>query len=356
MEQAAIQVDNQVILFSDSKLMKQFTTYLKRKRVLTTKLAYCKEINRFFEWHCGKVITLLDDGDVVSPISKSDIIVNQSLVSDYQTYLIDELHMSPSSINKAIVAVRGLYTQLAANDFPVKSEWFKGLEKLDKNDESQWASFTYEEAVQAMEVVRPTEKGDMKVAMINTAIRTGFRLGDLLCMKREHIKLFEGKTWTIKLKGKRGKWNWKPILPEVKDELLMIADTYNHQDGLIFKIQRNTINKMMKLIRKELKLENEEERYVFHSFKKCAVLEIYNITNGDVKQMQEAGNHIDATTSLNTYTKLDKRQKIHESPMLLIGQNINIMEKLEELTKEQLIDLIRKCGKNVHYELHNLLK
>lgn len=342
-------------LNDNAKLMKQFSTYLQRKRVHTTKLAYLKEINRFYDWLCGKQVTLLDDGNVVSAITEKEMLMDQSQAHDYQHYLIEE-GLSASSINKAIVSVRGLYTQLAANNFPVKSEWFKGLEKVESEGE-QWAAFTFEESMKAMEVVRHTEKGDMKAAMINTVIHTGFRIGDLEKLRKEHITLFENKTWTIKVKGKRGKWNWKPITPELKDEILSITDKYNYTDGAIFKIQRNTVNKMMKLIRKELGLERAgEERYVFHSFKKCAVSEIYNITNGDVKHIQEAGNHADASTALNIYTKLEKRKQIHESPMLLIGKDINIMEALGELTREQIVALIGKCGKNVHYELYNLLQ
>lgn len=328
--------------------------YLNKKRNVNTRAEYYSYIERFFYTVHKKTLNQL---------TIPDLILRQSIVENYQAYLLDN-NLSKASVQKAISAVRGLYKYLAANDYDVKVEWFEALESIP-DDGEEYAAFTYEQMIQAKEVVSnyykhdSKEKGDVKAVMIETAFVTSFRLRELMKLKKSSFQLVDGRTWTVTVVGKRNKRNTTAISTELYESIIHIANKYSEQiesqDGCIFKFNEKTIGKMMALIRKELGLEGiEGERYVFHSFKSGGINEVGRLTGGNIKEMQEQGNHSDPKTTFKHYAKL--KRNFHNAPSLRIGKKISVIPQLEKMTKEEILELLSKASLSVHIELENLLK
>lgn len=348
-----------VIQMFDHSLTEDIKGFLRKKRNTDTRAEYHSLLNRFFQFHCKKDIEYVTMGD---------LIIKQSIVENYRLYLQtkteDKKALKKTAVDKAVSVIRGLYTYLASNDYPVKAEWFQQLESIP-DDSGEYATFTWEETERAIASTLKRyksdvkEKGDMKAVMIETAFVTSLRLNELRRIRPSSFKHVEDQTWEITVRGKRGKILKSPITDELYEKIMAVslryADPENNPQGFIFQINDKTVGKMVKYIVKDLGLTAEEgQRYVFHSFKSGGINEVGRITGGDVKEMQSQGKHNDPSTTFKHYAKL--KRNIHSSPNLRIGKKVDIIPQLEKLSKEEILSIIAKSGRFVHYELERLLK
>lgn len=102
---------------------------------------------------------------------------------------------------------------------------------------------------------------------------------------------------------------------------------------------------MMNYIRENI--DFGERNITFHSFKKSSIKEVALLTNWDIKAMQRQGNHKDATTMLNFYME---EKSIDD--LIIVDTNYRVpVEKFEELSKEELVDLLKNADRNTQVKL-----
>lgn len=194
--------------------------------------------------------------------------------------------------------------------------------------------------------VREVRKGDIKEALIETAVVTCFRRDSLLNLRWEHLKKMDG-VWVLcaieKAVGKGKKESIKPISDALYVKLMNIKKKYKHEH--IFPMQGKTVVLMMQRYREKLGLSND---VTFHSLKKCGMNEAYDLSGGDIKTVAEQGDHDNFGTSMKYY--LNKKKKYSEMIGLQIGQDIDL-SPIEELSHAELLELIKNSGRSLQTQL-----
>ncbi|MDH6674411.1 integrase [Paenibacillus sp. LBL] len=337
-----------LIEIHDNQYFNSINTYFNTIRNVKTRVEYEREIRNFFQKVRNRALEFITLDDLQS--------INKEVIEQYRLYLQNVEKKGSSAIQKFTSALKMLYNYLASVEIPVKTVAFTSLSKID-NDTIEYEAFNYEQVEVAINTVKPTEKGDMKVALILTACYTSFRKNELLSLKYSGLKEIDG-VWTIgfpKKVGKRNTENRMPIPDELYEQIMALKAIYGGPDDLIFKIQPKTIQKMMDRIRAALGIKNSEGegRYVFHSFKKFGVTEVAIITNGDVIKIQRQGNHKDPRTAINTYAKI--KDKYSDYPNLQIGKKTDVVSQLKGLGEDKILEILEKCSRSVHLEIQKHL-
>lgn len=328
--------NTQKVIFKNDTVYGFIKTFLEKKALNSknTSSSYETDIRQFFKATRYKNI---------EDLTIEDLTFTNSEVEEYQVSMSNEY--SHSTIARKISAVKNLYSKLEANDYPVKEAWFN-VDKIKGNSKS-WEVIDWDTAKDMMMLAdREIRKGDVKSALIETAVVTSFRQSSLLSMTWDNLTMMDG-VWVLcavdNAVGKGKKESIKPISNELYEKLMLIKKRYNHKH--IFPLQKRTVVLMMQRYREKLGLP---ETVTFHSLKKCGMNEAYEISNGDIRVVAEQGDHADFGTSMKFY--LNKKKKYSEMVGLEIGKEIDL-SPLEELSHEELLELVRKSGRAVQRQL-----
>src|SRR5690606_21671595 len=120
-------------------------------------------------------------------------------------------------------AISSLYDFFETNEYPVKAKVMK-VSPLSDDSES-YGKITLDEAREMAELVKKQVKGVEKSCLIRLAYVTSIRLGALLSLTWNNIKLSEnGNFYTVEVFDKGKKKDRKPITKELYEELLKIKD------------------------------------------------------------------------------------------------------------------------------------
>ncbi|WP_175076397.1 tyrosine-type recombinase/integrase [Bacillus glycinifermentans] len=316
----------------DKNVYGTIRTYLLRKgqNSKNTLETYERHIRDFFKTMRGKEIT-----DLV----EDDLIFTKKQIETYQVSL-KERHKG-TTVNNAMSAIRECYKRLADDGFNVDIAWFN-LERYDEHDKESYDSLTYEEVVHSIELVSKTRKGREKALLIRVAYATAWRLKSILDLEFDDIVNIND-IWYIRTMGKGNKWSYKKLSADLYNELMSFKEEVKRDK--IFQLTEKTIKRMMNYIRSNIDFGHR--RIVFHSFKKASIDEVNILSGGDIKLMQAHGDHANASTTLNDYAS---KKKLEE--LLIVDVNTNIpIEKFEEMSKEELVDLIRKADRTTQIRL-----
>lgn len=311
---------------------------------------YESDIRQFFLVVKGKHLEML---------TVDDLKLTVKVVEDYQVKLATnktkDLRInkgetySPNSIARKISAVKKLYNKLEANEYPVKEAWFK-VDKI-KGETKSYGVLEWSQVQQMMELVKDEIKGDVKSALLETAVVTCFRQNSLLNLTWDNLHKYDG-VWVLCAEddaiGKGMKVSKKPINDDLYKKLMDLKKKYGGEK--IFPITKKTVVIMMQNLREKLDLD---EDITFHSLKKCGINEAYELSGGDIMAVAEQGDHESFGTTMKHY--MQKKKKFSNMIGLKIGQEVDIAP-IEELTHEQLLDLVKKSSRSLHIELLNNLK
>lgn len=310
-------------------------TYLKRKEQnsIRTKETYERAIRDFFQTMRGKEIEQL---------LPEDIVFEKHQIKSYQVAL-KEKHKG-STVNGAMTAVRELYKRFSEDGFDVDINWFN-IEGYDEHDSESYGILTHEEVVEILNLVLNTRKGKEKALLIRLAYATAFRKDTLLNMKWNQIVNIKD-VWYAKVMGKGNKPSHKKLTNELYNELMNFKKEKNAQDDeKIFQLTDKTIKLMMKYIRTNM--DFGDRWIVFHSFKKASINEVNLISGGDIKAIQAHGDHSNAETALNYYMANKSLEEL-----VPVDINVNIpLEKLDDMSKEDLVSLIKNMDRTTQIKL-----
>lgn len=293
----------------------------------------------------------------IEMLTEHDLIITNEDVENYQVMLATNKNKdinkgnpyAPKSIARKISSVKALYGKLEASNYPVKEAWFN-VEKI-KGESESYGVLTWEQVQEMMKLAEEEIKGDIKSALLETAVITCFRQTSLLNLTWNNIEKIDG-VWVLCAEddaiGKGKKASKKPINDDLYEKLMKIKEKYGERK--IFPLQKRTVTVMMQRYRKALGLDDD---IVFHSLKKCGINEAYELTGGDIMAVAEQGDHNSFGTTLKYY--MQKKKKFSDMVGLKIGQEIDLT-KLQNLSKEELIDIISKASRSTQLELISKIK
>lgn len=308
-------------------------TFLERKGQDSenTKKTYERHIRDFFKTMRNK-----DLNDLV----ESDIVFTVEQIEAYQVALKGQY--KGTTVNNAITAIKECYEKLEKNGFEVSANWFK-LDRYDEHDKESYDTLTHMEVLTIIDLVSKTRKGEEKSLLVRLAYATAFRKESLLTMKWSQIVEINGEHFA-KVLGKGNKWSHKKLTDDLYNTLM---DFKNRCDGRekIFQLTDKTVQKMMNFIRENMNFG--DRNIVFHSFKKASIDEVNIITGGDLKAMQQHGDHSNVSTTLQDYLA---KKKIED--LVAVDVNTKIpLEAFESLTREDMLELIIGMDRNTQIKL-----
>lgn len=326
------------------------TNFLNKKEINSTNTSsdYENDIRQFFWMVKHRHIEML---------TEQDLILTNEDVENYQVMLAtnknDEINKgkpyAPKSIARKISSVKALYHKLEASNYPVKEAWFN-VDKI-KGESESYGVLTWEEVQEMMKIAENEVKGDIKSALLETAVVTCFRQTSLLNLTWNNIEKIDG-VWVLCAEddaiGKGKKSSKKPINDDLYAKLMNIKEKYGEKR--IFPLQKKTVTLMMQRYRKALGLDDD---IVFHSLKKCGINEAYELTGGDIMAVAEQGDHDSFGTTMKYYMK--KKKKFSDMVGLKIGQKIDLT-KLDNLSKDELVKVIELCSRSTQLEIINKIK
>lgn len=328
-------VNEKVIQFNtkdDKNVWNCINTFLTRteQNSQNTRETYERAIRDFFRTMRNKELENLVE---------SDLIFTKPQIETYQTNL--KKHYKSATVNNKISALKKCYMKLEDYGFDVKASWFN-LERYNEYDKESYDALTHQEVIDVINLVSKTRKGFEKALLIRVAYATAFRKTAIKNLKWTDLINRDGQ-WFLKALDKGNKWDYKKISDDLYNELMKQKDLVGGEK--IFQLTNKSINKMMNYIRENMNFG--ERNITFHSFKKSSIKEVALLTNYDLKAMQRQGNHANITTTLNDYMA---EKSLDE--LVIVDTNYRVpLEKFDELSKEELLNMIKNADRNIQIKL-----
>ena len=321
------------------------------EKLVSTAKEYERDIKRFFKIMFGKDLDEVEVKDL-------DLLPNH--IEVYQTYLVD-MGYSSSTVNRGIGAMRALYGYFEENRYSyikkqgkneqtiyITSAIFKKIKNIDLNDSNSYGMLFHEEVQQMIEQSKAHENGLRKSLAIELASVTAYRIEAIVSLNYKENFTYENGVWVIKVVDKN-KVNTKPITEDLYNRLL---ETKDPDSDKVFNFTARTLQRTIEKLIQELEL-NDDRNISFHSLKKYSMYEVYKITSGDFLAVAQHGNHASFETSMKYYMLFSNDYS--KSPALLINKPVET-DVLEEMSKEELLELIKNSSRVTQYELSNLAK
>lgn len=330
-----IMLNEKVIQFNpkdDKNVWACISTFLDRteQNSKNTRDTYERAIRDFFRTMRNKELK-----DLV----EDDLIFTKPQIETYQVNL--KKSFKGTTVNNKMSALKKCYRKLEDYGFAVKESWFV-LDRYDEHDKESYDPMTHEEIIYAINLLEGTRKGFEKGLLIRMAYATAFRRDSLLNLKWTDIINRDG-VWFVKTLGKGNKWDYKKISNDLYDALMQQKELVGGDK--VFQLTKKTVSRMMNFIRENM--DFGDRIITFHSFKKSSINEVALITNYDLKAMQQQGNHANVTTTLNDYMA-----KKNLDDLVIVDINYHVpVEKFEELSKEELVDLLKSADRNIQIKL-----
>lgn len=339
-------VGNNVTLLNTDSVHQDIMAFLKNKNIGNgdklqgTAAEYERDIRRFFQVMLNKTTNQLtiEDLDIV----KSDVL-------RFQTFLVDNGYKS-ATVNRNINTMRSLYSFFQDNPkkYRYKDEHNEftqittspfNVDDVVLNDAKTYGMFTHEEMKQMIELAKELPNGIRKSMAIEFASKTAFRIESVCSItKKDFTK--EGNVWVAHTIDKK-KPHDKPIEEEFYNRLMQDVE------DKVFDFSTKTLERVIKELTEKMELD-PDRNLTFHSIKKYSMGEVYYITKGDPLAVAKHGNHSSFETSMKYYLLFANQHE--NNPALLIGKELDLTP-LEQMSKEELLELISKSSRSVQYEL-----
>lgn len=256
-----------------------------------TKVAYEKGIRDFFSLVIKKEIEYLTIADL--KIKKKDV--------EKFRNILQEDGIANSTINSKVASLRGLYTELKANEYDLDVDFFKAIKKLDENPNS-YGFFTQSEALELIELAKKEKrKPEIKSMLVSFTLETCIRLSAALSVKWSDF-IVDGVN-DVKLSViDKGNKDYRAVVSYefYKDLLKLKSDS-----DFVFDLSPTNIDKMMQRLRIKLNID-PNRNLTFHSLRKTGVEFKFNQNGRDIRVAQQAANHSPKSLNVTVGTYLTK--------------------------------------------------
>jgi integrase len=310
----------------------------------STRISYEKNIKEFFNIVLNKEIEYLTEDDL-KIIKKRDVIAYRKT--------LQENGNSNSTVNQKMASIKSCMKFLNG-EYEINPAVFE-LKRLDEVTQ-HYGVMNQTEAEQFAEVaLSEREKPFLKRMLILVAVRTSFRIDELLNLRWNNFEEVDG-VWKVSVLGKRGKLVSNAISAKLYNELLKLKEInkqtkWDSDDEIIFQISEKAVNKMMDRLREKLEVD-PSRNLVFHSFRKVAINWEMN-TSGDVRKAAQQGNHSSIETTYRNY--LDSSRDWTMTAGVRMDEELDL-SFLDKLTVEDFREFILQGNYKLQSDLQNFAK
>jgi integrase len=321
-------IAEKVVKLNTNRVYDDICKFLRKKEIrsVDTSVAYKKDIVDFFNFKNKDILYL----------SRNDIQVTLEDFDDFILECIDSGNLAHSSINRKVSTMKSLLDYLKARRYDVDTSYFKQIDRLPEDIQS-YGVFTVEEAEHSARLVleRERQKKEIKYYLILFSMDTCIRQTASLNLKWTDFEVMSDFVG-IKSIDKGNKKFKKKIAKEFYEELL----TLNKGQENVFEISKDTISDMMGRLRKWMNIP-KERHIVFHSYRKTGITFAYNTTKDPLAAMA-AGNHSNFDTTKRYIDDRDYGAIGAYSMTKNLNENF-----MDSLTKEEIINLVKSCDRDI---------
>ncbi|PYE51622.1 site-specific integrase [Paenibacillus barcinonensis] len=318
-----------VIQLYSRRVYEDIMTFIGKFESKHTQKNYERSIRNFFLW-------LHNVNKDIEYLTVDDLKVRNADMIRYQKHLKDhEAEYTNITINNYIAPIQSLYEFLEINEYPINSKHVK-VDMLSDDSEHTGPLYLNEAEEMARIVHDDRKQGQEKSALIRTAYTTSFRKSSILSLEWDDIKKNpNAENYLVTTIGKGNKRHTMPISVDLYNELLKIKDQkyyHKYKDNKIFHLSNNTIQTMMNKLKEKMNISSDRN-VKFHSFRNVAA------SFGTLEEAKKHLNHSNISTTETYYRHIN--EDYSNSISLRIEDKIDD-SVLEQLTKQELIDLIMK--------------
>lgn len=294
-----------------------------------TRISYETDIKCFFKTMLNKEV---DD------LTFDDLHFKNYEIEQYKALMTKQY--AGSTVNRRLSTMKGLYNFLVANEVDVNEKAFNV--KNVKHTVESYGVLSPEEGFEMVERVKKQRKGEVKSAMIHTALLTSFRLTALVEATWDCLSWCDKGYWTMTLTDKGQEVNTMPITDELYEQLLLIRTDSKR----MFPLDRKTCQRMIKTLADEMGIA-ESRNITFHSLRKVAINFAFDVEN-DIRMAVRQGNHKNPATTVMHYMK--RQEDLSNMPGMVMGKDLDV-SMFECLSKEELIRIIYQADRNTQRKL-----
>lgn len=310
-----------------------------------TRISYERGIREFFKIVINKDIEHLNEQDL--KLKKRDVI-------NYRKQL-QEKGNSNATVNQKMAGIKSLFQFLNAEyDVNVAA---LDLKRLDEQT-THYGKMTKDEAEMFAETAFETEreKNYMKKMLILTAIRTSFRLDELLSLTWNSFQKESEIAYKVTAIGKRGKLVTNGISTKLYNQIIPLKEMnketkWNGDQDIVFQISKDSVNDMMDRLRKRLSID-PNRNLVFHSFRNVGINWEYENTL-DIKKAAQQANHSNIDTTYKNY--IEHNRDYTESAGVRMDEELEIDTLLEKANIEDFKEFIRQGGYKLQLEFQKYM-
>lgn len=323
-----------VLLFENKSLFYYYDLFLnsKKQRSENTFKNYKLWIEEFFNYKYKSEISKVE-------LSQLENLI-QSDIQEYVNYLLDNGN-KPQTVDYKVKALKSFFGLLEVNEINVNMKMFNKIVLPVKNVQDH-DSLTHEELESLFNYAKSQKQKSLeKYLLLKAFYVTAGRRNEMLNLTWEQIKKVKNidndYIYVFEYLRKGDKITQTPINEDFYNELLQLKDKSQTQSSKVFNVSEKTMYTLLD----KWKVENniDESRNVgLHSIRSSAATDA--IEKGySLKQVQDLLNHKNSATTMH-YVKSSKNLK----DKLSYKMTSNTVETIEDLSKEQLVNLIKKLN------------
>ena len=282
-------------------------------------------------------------GKKIENLVERDLIFTKNQVESYQVKLKEKF--KGTTVNTKMSALKKTYMKFEDYGFDVRATWFD-VDRYSEHEKESYDSMTFDEVMEAIELIKETRKGEEKALFIEMAFVTAFRKESLKTISMNSIYKYNDGEYVVEVIDKGNRKSKNKISKDLYERLYSFAKSEEKElDESIFVLTNKTIRGMMDHIRENI--DFGKRRIVFHSLKKASIEEVALQTGYDLKAMQAQGHHASVQTTLDHYMAkktVDDMQAVDmysEAPV----------EEFELMSKEELVEMLNNAPRDIQIKL-----
>jgi integrase len=334
-------LSEKVVVLNQGEVHDQIQRFLYRKGLDSenTKLAYEKNIKRFFEFVKGKELQFL---------TKKDIQLSLDDFEDFVEHLKEECKLNPKTINQHTTSVKELIRYLSSKKDSQGRKFIEDVSYLEaskqirlKENKNKRGVLSVNEVFDMADLVlKEREKGEIKRLLILFSLDTCIRLSAARNLKWTDFE--EREMDVLVTYVDKGNKDFRPkISKKFYNDLLSIKQEDNE---IVFDISESSVEGMMKRLKESMFIPTSR-KISFHSFRKAGAVFQYRIT-GDIMMAKAALGHSNVNTTMD-YLE-DEKEGILGAVSSAGNLNLNAYK---EVSHEDLLKTIDQLPKNLKYIL-----
>lgn len=330
-----------VVILKANHVYDDLQTYFNqlKMRSKNTERTYRRAIQNFFEWKYSIDLKQLHPTHI-NQITYKDLL-------NYQSEL-NKQKVAPSTINNTMAAIQSMFRELRRINkeaYPLDLTDLK-VDPLPVYKQKHTEDITWEEVDLMIEYVKSLperQNPKTKAALLETARRVPLRKEALLSLTFGDIKKISDNVYMIQAKDK-GKWREIPISKELADLLFSLRASTSPMEKVFKGISSKTADRLINSLKQALKCLYKRD-ISFHSFKRLAGQELYDMTN-DIELVRDFLGHSNiATTQIYM-----KKRELANHPSIHMGKKMNI-DLVKDLEKEEWQEIFMKLSRSAQYEI-----